>query len=132
MTFSQITTAPKRIAASYPLRSDGNGCLVLSTDDDRVFEDVISLLDCEAGGRVIHPTYSANPEVFDAFTGQADVVAYMYLRFKFWLPEITTLFDWEFIDGLLSMTLRWGYTQGYLQDESNTRSYKFTVTSNSR
>lgn len=132
MTFSQITTAPKRIAASYPLRPDGNGGLVLTTDGDRVFEDVVSLLDCEAGGRIMHPNYSANPEVFDAFTGQADVVAYMYLRFKFWLPEITTLFDWEFVDGLLNMTLNWGYTQGYLDSEPNTRTYKFTVTSGTK
>ena len=126
-SFSQIKTSPKRIAPSYPLRPDGNGGLVLTADDDRVFEDVVSLLDCEEGGRVMHPTYSANPEVFDAFTGQADVVAYMYLRFKFWLPEINTLFDWEFIDGLLTMTLQWGYSEGYLTDNSSTRSFKFTA-----
>lgn len=135
MTFSKITTAPKRVAPSYPLRPDVNGGLVLSYDGDRVFEDVISLLDCEPGGRVMHPNYSANPEVFNAFTGQADVVAYMYLRFKFWLPEVTTLFDWEFLNGVLNMTLQWGYVDTDLIDGDNTinsRQFKFTVTSDSR
>jgi hypothetical protein len=131
MTFSKIITAPKRVAPSYPLRPDGRGSLVMSFDGDRVFEDVLSLLDCEGGGRVMHPTYSANPEVFNAFTGQADVVAYMYLRFKFWLPEITTLFDWEFVNGVLNMTVEWSYVRDFLlaEDEANlnTRKYKFTI-----
>jgi hypothetical protein len=128
MVYSQINTAPRRIAPSYPLRPDGNGGLVLSYDGDRTFEDVLSLLDCEPGGRVMHPTYTANPEVFNAFTGQADVVAYMYLRFKFWLPEIVTLFDWEFLNGVLAMTLTWGFSDNDNFDESNSRKYKFTLT----
>lgn len=130
MTYSTITTAPQRVAPSYPLRPDGNGGLVLSYDGDRVFEDVLSLLDCEGGGRVMHPTYSANPEVFDAFTGQADAVAYMYLRFKFWLPEITTRFEWEFQDGLLTMILNWGFTDEFTtgNTDNNVRRYKFAIT----
>jgi hypothetical protein len=76
----------------------------------------------------MHPTYTANPEVFNAFTGQADVVAYMYLRFKFWLPEVTTLFDWEFLNGVLAMTLTWGFNESSNFDEGNSRKYKFTLT----